>query len=312
MRGDLGAVTDLASGYNIIEKIGTGARSTIYQVVDPRTGQVFALKRVIRDPHEDTRFLDQAIREHEIASQVDNPYIRKSFELKKIRKMITRLTEVQVIMEYVRGHSLESQRPTELGETLNIFLHVAQGLDAIHQAGFLHTDIKPNNIMVCQAGQIKIIDLGQGCPIGEKKQRIQGTPDYIAPEQVHRHPLTQATDVFNYGATLYWALTGKNVPTMINKAMGGVPKGIVNLQMPRVIPTPTELNESIPSPISRLVMDCVAERPADRPRTMGQVISRLEIAQHLVNRRENATPEPEIGPFPEDDSFFGQRGREIP
>ena len=64
---------------------------------------------------------------------------------------------------------------------------------------------------------LKIIDLGQSCKLGAIKSRIQGTPDYIAPEQVLRKHISHRTDIFNLGATMYWALTGKNVPTLIPK-----------------------------------------------------------------------------------------------
>ena len=67
------AVADLVSGYNIIQKLGVGARSQIYQVVDPDTGRVFALKRVIREEHEDARFLQQAITEYDVASRLEHP-----------------------------------------------------------------------------------------------------------------------------------------------------------------------------------------------------------------------------------------------
>ena len=63
----------------------------------------------------------------------------------------------------------------------------------------------------------KVIDLGQSCPIGTVKPRIQGTPDYIAPEQVHRRPITPLTDVYNFGATMYWVLTRQHVPTALAK-----------------------------------------------------------------------------------------------
>lgn len=292
-------MADLASGYNIVEKIGTGARSTIYKVVDPRTGQTFALKRVLRARNEDTRYLEQAIREHEISSLTSHPFLRKAYECKKVRKW-ARLSQVEVVMEYVQGISLEQQRPTDIAETVDLFIRVAEGLDALHQMGYLHTDIKPNNIMICPDGGVKIIDLGQGCRIGDRKPRIQGTPDYISPEQVHRATLTPATDVFNLGATLYWALTAKNIPTMIPK---GAPKGVMHLAMPRNIPTPQELNDQAPLSLSRLVMECVQERPSERPRNMGQVINRLEIVHHQLSKRGV-----EAVPLPEDAS--GPIGRE--
>src|SRR5205085_12491791 len=66
-------------------------------------------------------------------------------------------------------------------------------------------------------GNGRVIDLGQSCPIGTVKQRIQGTPDYIAPEQVRRKPLTAQTDMFNFGASLYWCVTDRHIPTLIPK-----------------------------------------------------------------------------------------------
>lgn len=175
-------MADLESGYNIIERIGTGARSTIFKVVDPKTGETFALKRVIREPHEDTRFLEQACTEHDIASQTSHTYLRKSYEIKKIRRML-RLTEVQVVMEYVQGVSIEQHRPTEMTEIVAIFLKVAEGLDSLHKIGYLHTDLKPNNILVCLDGSIKIIDFGQGCLIGTPSRASRARPTTLPPSR---------------------------------------------------------------------------------------------------------------------------------
>lgn len=291
-------MADLESGYNIIERIGTGARSTIFKVVDPKTGESFALKRVIREPHEDTRFLEQACTEHDIASQTNHAYLRKSYEIKKIRRML-RLTEVQVVMEYVQGVSIEQHRPTEMTEIVAIFLKVAEGLDSLHKIGYLHTDLKPNNILVCLDGSIKIIDFGQGCLIGTRKPRIQGTPDYIAPEQVHRKPLTQRTDIFNLGATLYWVLTGRAYPTLISKTS---PARSLNLvAAPRGVPSPQELNDKVPAPLSRLVMESCQERPQDRPRDMKLVINRLEAVHHLLNRTQRDDKKGPPAERPKDD-----------
>ena len=108
-RGKRQQVADLVSGYNIIEKLGIGARSQIYQVSKPDTHEVYALKRVIRDEHEDTRFLDQAITEFEGSSKFNHPTLRRSLECKRFRKWM-KLSEVQVIMEFVNGVTLEKRR----------------------------------------------------------------------------------------------------------------------------------------------------------------------------------------------------------
>jgi serine/threonine-protein kinase len=277
-------VADLVGGYNIIQKVGDGARSRVFQVVNPVTGQVFALKRVIREKHEDTRFLEQAINEFRVSSCLEHTSLRKCHELSRLRKLF-RMWEVQVVMEYVDGVSLDKRRPERIDQTVDLFLKVAEGLEAMHQANWLHTDIKPNNILVTLDGEVKIIDFGQSCPIGFRKPRIQGTPDYIAPEQVERRCLTRQTDVFNLGAALYWALTGQAYPTMITK------KGRVRDRQSatrKPVPPPQALNPEIPSALSRLVMEACASDPLRRPRDMKEVIGRLEMVHHVLAKRRRA------------------------
>ena len=277
-------MADLVSGFNVISKLGDGARSQVFQVVQPATGKVFALKRVIKEDHEDDRFLKQAITEFEISRRFDHPCLRKAYELKRIRRFF-RLREVQAILEFVDGISLDRVRPDRIDKTLDIFLRVAEGLQAMHDAGFLHTDIKPNNVLLTLDGSVKIIDFGQACPIGVRKQRIQGTPDYIAPEQVERRSLTRETDVFNFGATLYWALTGRTYPTLITQ------KGRrqeVRPESSRVIPTPGELNKSVPPALSKLVMESCAYDRAMRPKTIHDVVKRIEMVQQILSMQTEA------------------------
>jgi len=273
-------VADLISGYNIKEKLGIGARSQIYQVNKPDSEEVFALKRVVRDENEDTRFLDQAITEFEVSSKFEHPTLRRSLELKRIRKWM-KLAEVHVIMEFVNGVTLEKRRPERIEDAISLFIKLAEGLDVIHKAGYVHADIKPNNIMLTDNGP-KIIDFGQSCPIGFRKPRIQGTPDYIAPEQVKRQHLTAQTDVYNLGATLYWALTGQTFPTLISR------KGKSDeftVATGAGTPSPQQINHAIPAVLSRLVMESCAYRRSDRPNDMREVIKRLEMAQHVLQKR---------------------------
>ena len=203
-------------GFSILERIGTGARSTIYSAIDLQNNTTVALKRVIFERPEDLRVFEQVETEYKVAKRIDHPYVRKCYKRKKIRSML-KVKEVLLSMELFEGKNLEDSPPLSLGDVLLVFRLVATGLNAMHQQGFVHCDIKPNNILLNQTGSIKIIDLGQSCRIGTVKPRIQGTPDYIAPEQVRRNPLGPKTDIFNLGATMYWALTGKNVPTLIPK-----------------------------------------------------------------------------------------------
>jgi serine/threonine protein kinase len=262
-------------GYTIKKRIGVGARSTIYLATDDSDGKEVALKRVIFERPEDTRIFEQVETEYKIAQKVDHPYIRKCYKMKKIRNMF-QTKEMLLAMEYFDAQSLEDGPALSLVDVLLVFRMVATGLNAMHQCGLVHCDIKPNNILFSIAGSIKIIDLGQSCRIGTTKRRIQGTPDYIAPEQVRRKPLGPKTDIFNLGATMYWALTGKTVPTLIPK------KDPFGLPVQESVLAPNEVRAQIPPGISKLVMDCVEEDPAKRPTDMATVISRLDLMIHSI------------------------------
>ncbi len=263
-------------GFTIIRRIGNGARSTIYLATDEQDGNVVALKRLIFEKPEDHRVFEQTESEFKVARRIDHPYVRKCYKLQKIRSMF-RVRELLLSMEHFDGRTLEDTATLSLGDVLLVFRMVATGLNAMHQQGFVHCDIKPNNILINKGGGIKIIDLGQSCPIGTVKSRIQGTPDYIAPEQVRRKTLGPKTDIFNLGATMYWALTGKNVPTLIPKKKNGFGR----YERPKRF-APHELKRQLPIGISNLVMDCVKEDPAERPGNMMEVISRLDLMIHSI------------------------------
>jgi len=259
-------------GFTVIKRIGTGARSIIYLATDEEAKETIALKRAIMETPEDLRIFEQMETEFRVSRQIDHPYIRKCHRILKKRKLL-RTQELLMTMEFFDGQSLEELPGISLGDILLVFRMVGTALNAMHQKGYVHCDIKPNNILFSKKGSIKIIDFGQSCKIGEIKKRIQGTPDYIAPEQVRREHLSHRTDIFNLGATMYWALTGKNVPTLIPK------KNEYGFSMPTSMECkpPSEIYRKIPSTLSNLVMECIKERPADRPANMSEIIARLDV-----------------------------------
>ncbi len=259
-------------GFTIMKCLGTGARTTIYLAKDQASGQTVALKRAVLEQPEDVRIFEQIQTEYKVARHIDHPYIRKCYKLIKKRKLL-RIQEMLLSMEMFQGQSLEDGPALSLGDCLLIFRMIATALNTMHQHGYVHCDIKPNNILIGADGAIKIIDLGQSCKIGTIKTRIQGTPDYIAPEQVHRQHLSHRTDMFNLGATMYWALTGKNVPTLIPKkvAVGSA------VSSEKTFRTPHEIYRKIPRKVSNIVMDCVQEKPADRPANMSEIIARIDV-----------------------------------
>jgi serine/threonine protein kinase len=279
--------------YEVLERLGEGARSVIYAVNDPRTRQVYALKHVQRAEKKDDRFIEQVETEFEVSRQFTHANLRRSFELKIVRNILMQPREAFLLMELVDGQPLDVRPPRDVLEIVDTFIYAAQGLKAMHSLGYAHCDLKPNNIMRASTGAVKVIDFGQACKIGTVKERIQGTPDYIAPEQVARRPISVQTDVFNLGATIYWTLTNTNIPTLytVNK------KGDNSFLLDQTIQTPVDLNPLVPQGLSNLVMECVATRPAKRPADMDQIIMRLELIKHILTSK----PAPLA-----DDSSLGQ------
>ncbi len=259
-------------GFRIVRRIGTGARTTIYLATDEATGQTVALKRAVLEREGDARIFEQIKVEYKVARRIDHPYIRKCHRLIKQRKLL-KTRELLLSMEIFYGKSLEESPGLSLGDILLVFRMIATGINAMHEVGFVHCDIKPNNILISSKGALKIIDLGQSCRIGAIKARIQGTPDYIAPEQVQRKHLSHRTDIFNLGATMYWALTGKNIPTLIPRKVSVA----LAARHAESFQTPHQIYRKIPQPVSQLVMDCIQQKPADRPANMSEIIARLDM-----------------------------------
>ena len=273
-------MTDQLLHYNILEVLGKGAGSTIYRARDTNTGRVVALKHVIRSKPKDIRFVEQMETEYEVSRAFNHPNLRRALLLKVNKSLLLKVTDAILVLEFFDGRPLERSLPPELPDVIETFIQAAEGLQAMHRMGFAHCDIKPNNILRDAQGHVKVIDFGQACRIGTIKERIQGTPDYIAPEQVTRQPISEATDVFNLGATLYWALTGKHVPTAYHAKRKGENSFLVD----SLFKSPRDLNPEVPQPVSEAVMACVQTRQGARPQTMEELIRKLELGRHVLSR----------------------------
>ena len=262
-------------GYRVVDTLGEGAASMIYRVTDPATHQSFALKHVIRKTDKDIRFIDQLEAEYEVASKVRHPALRRCYDLKFNKTMLWKVTDAGLIMELFEGEPLEFRLPDSLGGVVDVFTTTAAALDSLHAMGYVHCDLKPNNILIGPRGEVKVIDLGQAVKVGTKKTRIQGTPDYIAHEQVKLAAVTIRTDVYNFGATMYWGLTRRKLPTLFTAG-----KKDNSFVLTDAIPTPQDLNPQVPPALSQLVMECVRTSPSKRPNDMGVIRKRLELIRH--------------------------------
>jgi serine/threonine-protein kinase len=277
---------EIVDGYQIMKEIGRGAASVIYVVKEVKTNHIWALKQVEKQTDKDQRFLDQAEEEAKVARAVNHPGIRQVRRVIKKGSFLA-VKELYLVMEFVDGISLEQHPPETFENAVDIFHQTADALTAMHEAGYVHADMKPNNIVVSEDRRAKIIDLGQSCPIGTIKPRIQGTPDYIAPEQVHRRPITPRTDIYNFGATMYWVLTRQHVPTALAKGdslVGSLDDNLIAKPKPAI-----ELNPRVHPKLDELVMQCVEVEPEKRPASMHEVADRLNLILGILRAKGSSS-----------------------
>lgn len=270
---------DTVEGYRVMSEIGRGAASVIYLVQDTKSKQIWALKHVVKNNPKEQRFLDQTETEYKIASQLDHDSIRKIPRIIK-KGSLLKTNELYLVMELVDGISLHEEQPEDLAMMVDVFHQTASALAQMHDRGFVHADMKPHNVIVSvdleNNYSAKLIDLGQSCKVGTIKKRIQGTPDYIAPEQVHRRAITPLTDVYNFGATMYWVLTGKNIPTAMGVSGDSLTGSRDDAMIEKAVAV-NEINPLVPDRLNDLVMECINVDPEARAKSMDAVADRLDL-----------------------------------
>ncbi len=255
-------------GWEVISQIGQGGGSIIYEVRDVKTGDVCALKYVSREMEKGSRFFEQVEAEHRLGQKVGHPNLRKTFRIRKRGLLATQ--ELYLWMELVYGRPL-SRKGDDFSRPLLALLKAGDGLRAIHRMRYLHADFNPKNVMVADDGTVKLIDYGQSCPVGTTKKRVQGTLEFLAPEQATKGVLDHRTDIFNFGATLYWALTGQTIGLPLPEAKGNRRPGS------RSIPSPKTLNRRVSDTLESIIMTCLAESPGDRPESMDEILGDLHV-----------------------------------
>jgi len=275
-------------GYRVVARIGEGAASTLYAVQDPRTKQIWALKHVVKQTERDQRFIEQTETEYEVGSKLHHPAIRGIHKLLKHREKLFSVVGASLLMELVDGSTLDQVPAMADIEVVRIFREVADGLAHMHSQGFVHADLKPNNIILSHTGTVKVIDLGQGCRIGTVKKRIQGTPGYMAPEQAHRQAITPKTDIYNFGATLYWVLCRDVIPTALPpKDESSLFSGALDVEQVEPPIPPHVKNPRIHPMLSKLVLDCVKIDPEERPESMEAIHVRLDLVHDILTAPTN-------------------------
>lgn len=261
-------------GYEVLDVLGQGAGCVVYLAIEPGTDQICALKHVVVRNDKDVRYVEQLETEHEVGKQVSHPGLRRTLGLTLRNRWLRKGTQAALAMELVDGAPLDREMPESIGEIVDVFIRAAEALHSLHLMGYVHGDVKPANVLLGADGAVKVIDLGQACRIGRAKPRVQGTPDFMAPEQARCEALTPWTDVYGLGASLYWCLTGQKLPTLFTAG-----RDDNHFLADAQIRTPRELNGAVPESLSNLVMECVRTREEKRPVDMREVARRLEVVR---------------------------------
>lgn len=257
--------------YRVVNKLGDGAGSTILLISDKTAGgKRYALKVVRKQEPEDEIYIEQAKTEYEAAQKLNHPAIAKVYDL-RVKRSWFKVSGVELLVEYVDGKTLDEIEAPELGQLVLIFCQIASALSHMHRRGVFHGDLKPGNIMLSKNGQVKLIDFGTAWIRGQDKNRVQGTPQYIAPEQAAEKVVDDKTDIYNFGATMYRMFTGRY-------AQQGIPRAGEE----RRLPPPIKVNPRIPGSLNELILGCLQLDPSRRPAGMFEIRDQLSaVARHM-------------------------------
>src|SRR5262249_13620115 len=212
---------------------------------------------------------------------LDHPNRIKIQAREESRDWLVRVKKVQLLIEYVEGKTLDTFPRFPIPKLVQIFERVAAGVVHMHRRNVCHSDLKPLNIMLSNRGQVKIIDYGLARIKGEGKGRVQGTPEYMAPEQAKHGRVNELTDVYNLGATMYRLVAWRLPPNAVKEAESGLP---LDAKLWRKAIKPVdECNKEAPTALCDLIHRCLAFHPSERPERVSEVQGALDhLADELV------------------------------
>ena len=209
-------MAEIIGSFQILSELGKGAHSTIYHIRRHSDSKHFALKVVPILEREDAKYLEQAQHEFRVAKLLDHVNLIKVYALETQRDWFFRVRKAHLLIEFVNGKTLDQAPKLPVPWLAQVFAKIAAGLVHMHRRGVWHADLKPNNLMLTKTGEIKIIDYGLAWIKGEQKERVQGTPEYMAPEQSKHKTVNDRTDIYNFGATMYRLITARLPPSTVS------------------------------------------------------------------------------------------------
>lgn len=244
--------------YQLTSRIAIGGMGEVWQASDLVIGRTVALK-ILKDEYMgDPGFLERFRAEARHAALVNHEGIANVFDYGEEEG------SAFLVMELVPGEPLSAildrDRTLPADKVLDIVAQTSAALHAAHQAGLVHRDIKPGNLLITPEGRVKITDFGiariaDQVPLTATGQ-VMGTVQYLSPEQASGQPAAPATDIYSLGIVAYEALAGRRPFTGESQ---------VAIAMAHINDAPPELPGTVPEPVRNLVLSCIAKKPADRP-----------------------------------------------
>jgi predicted Ser/Thr protein kinase len=261
------------SHYRILEKLGEGGMGVVYKAEDTSLKRTVALKflppTLLAGEEEKKRF----IREAQAAAALSHPNIATVFAIDEAE------SQTFIALELIEGQSLDKKiasGPLKITEILDIAAQLCEGLQAAHEKGVVHRDIKSANIMVTEKGQVKMLDFGlaklKGVSRVTREGAALGTMAYMSPEQLRGEAVDQRTDIWSAGVLLYEMISGQ-LP------FSGDYEQATAYQILNDDPEPlTALRTGVPMELERLVHKMLSKDPGDRYQTVSEIRVDLKAA----------------------------------
>jgi serine/threonine protein kinase len=283
----LGQGIVLDNRYEILGHLGRGGMGSVYKVHDRTLNETVALKTLRPDIAASPEMTQRFLSEIKLARRIGHRNVCRIFEYGDDGPLRF------IAMEYIEGIDLrkviQQNGPFTGAAGLEVALQIASGLEAIHELGVIHRDLKTANLMRDSRGQIKLMDFGiakewgaEGTTQVTATGTALGTPEYMSPEQAEGEKVDFRSDIYAFGIVVFELYTG-DVPFRGTTPMATALKHIHQpppLDGPRAAP--------IPAPLIPMLRSALAKRPEDRQRSMVEVIDELRQAQGAVR----ALPEP--------------------
>ncbi len=255
--GTKASVPARLSNFLLLKLMGTGGMGGVYYARDEELGRFVAIKVMLESLGSDPAFIETFRREAQAVAKLNHPNIAQIYSYGQEKG------QPYIVMELVSGERVDAMM--EAGGMLKpalamrIGLEIAQGLSAADEAGLVHGDIKPENILLDTKGRAKLVDFGLATVAHQAAgEGIWGTPYYIAPEKVRRQKVDARSDIYSLGATLFHMLTGK--PPF----EGETPVEVVKARLENPPPDPRKHLPDLPEIISTTIMRMLAVDRTER------------------------------------------------